>query len=355
MGTRGTPRYDRRFAPSPDRRLRVGDGSRRLTAETPAAPLSQPFQRQALPPRGAQLRIPAPGAQSAGAAPSGGREGGAAVPQEPIPFENAKVIARVGSKEHILLGDVIGDVNKEFAQLAPKYHPKDHEALRQMLIYKYVKQLIPMKVLFAEARSTIPEDKMPEVIKQIDGIFVNSVLPIMLKENKLRSEEEFAAKLKAEDSSLKQLKQTFAETQIVQQFIADHTEVDKEVSPDELLAYYRAHYEEYKYEAKVRWEQLLVKFNRKNKPEALAKLADMGNQVRNGAAWADVAKANSQGYTAEKGGAHDWTTKGSLKFDDLDEALFTLPIGYMSQLLIDEDSAAIRARRRPGAGGRQEF
>ncbi|HVX62219.1 MAG TPA: peptidyl-prolyl cis-trans isomerase [Pirellulales bacterium] len=263
------------------------------------------------------------------------------------------MIARVGSKEHILLGDVIGDVNKEFAQLAPKYHPKDHEALRQMLIYKYVKQMIPMKVLFAEARSTIPDDKMPEVMKQIDGIFMNSVLPLLLKENKLRSEEEFDAKLKAEGSSLKQLKQTFGETQIVQQFIADHTEVDKEVSPDELLGYYRAHYEEYKYEAKVRWEQLLVKFKRSTKQEALAKLADMGNQVRNGAAWADVAKSSSEGYTAEKGGAHDWTTKGSLKFESLDQALFTLPIGEMSQMLIDKDDAQIvRVVDRQPAGAK---
>lgn len=339
---RGTPQFNQSqsMTRSPRQALRVTEGPRRYPTATPAAPRQQPFRRQALPVRGARLRIPAPGVQPGAGAPDG-REGGRAAPQERIPFENAKVIARIGSKEHILLGDVIGDVNKEFAQMAPKIDPREHEALKQMLIYKYVRQLIPMKVLFAEASTTIPDDKMPEVMKQIDGIFVNSVMPVLLKDNKLRSPEELDAKLKAEGSSLKQLKQTFAETQIVQQFIADHTEVDKEVSPDELLAHYRAHYEEYKYKAKVRWDQLLVKFNRKSKPEALAKLADMGNQVRNGAAWEAVAKARSEGYTAKDGGAHDWTTKGSLKFEALDHALFTLPIGHMSQLLIDEESAQI--------------
>lgn len=283
----------------------------------------------------------------AAAAPAGGPAAG----EGRIPFENAQVVARVGADEHILLGDVIAEVNKEFAQQSRKYHPRDHEALKQMLVYKQVKQLIPIKVLVAEAKKKIPKDKFPEVMQQVDAIFDQRVLPLMLKESKLDSAEAYDAQLKAEGSSLKRLKETFAETQIVQQFVADHTKVDESVSPDDLYAYYRAHYDDYKFEAKVRWEQLLVKFTRRSKQEALKNLAEMGNQVIHGAAWDAVAKARSEGLTAAEGGAYEWTTKGSLRFKALDEALFCLPIGAMSIILEDERSAQIvRVIERKDAG-----
>lgn len=341
---RATPRVNPNEPRPPGPVPRYSDDPRRArqAAAAPSGPAPQAFQPQASPPRGAQLRIPAPGMQPpAGQTPPNGRPQEQPAGNAPIPFENAKVIARIGAKEHILLGDVIAEVEKEFAKQAPKYNPRDHETLKQMLIHQQLRQMIPMRVLAIEARKMIPDDKLPEVMKQVDGIFRQQVLPAMMKDKKVDSVEAFEAKLKAEGSSLKQLTETFVDTQLVQQYLADHTEVDKNVSPSELYAYYRAHYDEYKYEAKVRWEQLLVKFNRRSKQEALQILADMGNQVLHGAPWDVVAKARSEGFTATDGGVHDWTTKGSLKFKTLDAALFTLPIGAMSRILEDENSVQI--------------
>ncbi len=67
----------------------------------------------------------------------------------------------------------------------------------------------------------------------------------------------------------------------------------------------------------------------------------MGNEVWQrgtqkpvqGPAFAEIAKAKSDGFTAKDGGVHDWTTKGALQCKAIDEALFTLQVGQMSPIL----------------------
>ena len=52
-----------------------------------------------------------------------------------------------------------------------------------------------------------------------------------------------------------------------------------------------------------------------------------------GAAFAEIAKAKSDGFTAKDGGVHDWTTKGALQCKAIDDALFTLQVGQMSSII----------------------
>jgi parvulin-like peptidyl-prolyl isomerase len=81
----------------------------------------------------------------------------------------------------------------------------------------------------------------------------------------------------------------------------------------------------------------------------------MGNDVLRGAPFAEVAKLRSHGPTRFDGGIYDWTTKGSLVSKVLDEAIFGLPVGSMSQILEDENGYHIvRVIERVDAG-RKEF
>jgi foldase protein PrsA len=59
----------------------------------------------------------------------------------------------------------------------------------------------------------------------------------------------------------------------------------------------------------------------------------MGNQVFAGAPFAEVAKVGSDGVEAADGGRRDWTTKGSLACEELDRALFGLPVGTLSPII----------------------
>lgn len=52
---------------------------------------------------------------------------------------------------------------------------------------------------------------------------------------------------------------------------------------------------------------------------------------------AAVAKKNSHGYMAFEGGQHDWTTKGALVLKSVDEAIFSLPVGKLSDVIESEN------------------
>jgi parvulin-like peptidyl-prolyl isomerase len=52
-----------------------------------------------------------------------------------------------------------------------------------------------------------------------------------------------------------------------------------------------------------------------------------------GAAFAEVAKAKSDGFTASRGGDHDWTTKDALQCKAIDAALFSYQVGQMSPII----------------------
>ena len=72
-------------------------------------------------------------------------------------------------------------------------------------------------------------------------------------------------------------------------------------------------------------------------------LAKWGNEIYYGAPFAAVAKAHSQEPAAEEGGMHDWVSKGSLRSETLDQALFSpaLPIGALSQIIEDDEGMHI--------------
>jgi parvulin-like peptidyl-prolyl isomerase len=104
----------------------------------------------------------------------------------------------------------------------------------------------------------------------------------------------------------------------------------------------------------------MVRKNRFSSPhEAYAEIARMGKEVWErgtaqgvrGPAFADVAKAKSDGFTAKEGGLQDWTSKGALKAAAIDEALFSLQVGQMSPILeSDEGFHIVRVLERKEAG-----
>lgn len=70
--------------------------------------------------------------------------------------------------------------------------------------------------------------------------------------------------------------------------------------------------------------------------EAYALMAQMGNRVLSGQPFAQVARESSEGVTAGKGGLREWTSRGSLVSEELDKALFGLPVGELSQIIEDK-------------------
>src|SRR5262249_53831147 len=90
---------------------------------------------------------------------------------------------------------------------------------------------------------------------------------------------------------------------------------------------------------------------KRNKADARRRIALAGDEILRGAHFVDIAKAFSDGSTAAEGGQRDWTTKGALASDALNDALFGLPVGQMGPILQDRGAFhIIRVIERVEAG-----
>jgi parvulin-like peptidyl-prolyl isomerase len=79
----------------------------------------------------------------------------------------------------------------------------------------------------------------------------------------------------------------------------------------------------------------------------------IGERAYAGQPIAELAKAHSESLKAEDGGLHDWTNQGSLSCSEIDDALFRLPVGALSNIIEDQKTHAfvvVRVVERASAG-----
>ncbi len=119
--------------------------------------------------------------------------------------------------------------------------------------------------------------------------------------------------------------------------MAQQIKRDEEITHDQMYKYYLEHVSDFETPPRAKWEELMVQFSKfHSKPEAYEAICRLGNQVIDGASFAEVAKNGSQGLTAADGGAYGWTTKGGLKYAEIDQALFSFPLNTLSQIIETE-------------------
>ena len=295
----------------------------------------------------------------AGAAPrydiqSGGQPEAGGTELQPI--EAGQIIARI-SDQVVLAGDVLPQVNAALevnaASIPSNISPDQLATLRRQLMQQQLLQLIETKLLYAEFLRTIPVENLPRIEETLTEEFERMQLPQLYESTKTTNRAELDTKLREQGSSLDHQQRMFKERIIATQWLSQQVKRDEEITHQQLLADYREHIEEYKIEARSRWEEISVRFDRfATKQEAYAALCQLGDQVLlRGAAFADVARAGSHGLSASEGGQHDWTTQGSLVLTVIDKAIFNLPVGQLSKILEGQNSFHIvRVIERKQAG-----
>jgi len=253
-------------------------------------------------------------------------------------YQPAQVVAEVG-KETVFLSDIMPRVNEVVA--SGKIPPDQLETQRVRLIQSVLGQVIRRKMLVQEFILAFPPGKREEMQAKVEEkaqqIF-NEALPKFLKNYKVSSAAGLDAKLRKFGSSLSRRRQTFFETQLAQATIFKNVPRNPLVSFDELLAYYEENQVRYQKSARVRWEQLTVRFDKvPNKRDAFGTIASMGNEIRlGGAKFSAVAKRRSQGINADTGGYHDWVTKGSLSSTKIDRVIFAIKPNLLSRIIEDD-------------------
>jgi len=260
-------------------------------------------------------------------------------------LEGCQVIARIDD-QIILACDVLWRVNQLIEQQKQKINeeitPEQEEAVRKQLMKKQVAALVDRKLLFNEFKRNVPAENLPRIEQNLQQPFEEKELPSLMKQLHVESKRDLEKELARLGSSLTDERRSFNERIIAAEWIHSKVKVNEEVSPEEMMAYYQAHLKDYDFPLQARWEELAVRKDRFKEPrEAYAAMAMMGNEVwkqhaqrpTKGAAFAEIAKAKSDGFTAKRGGDHDWTTKGALQCKAIDEALFSLQVGQMSPII----------------------
>jgi parvulin-like peptidyl-prolyl isomerase len=294
---------------------------------------------------------------------------------EPMSCEGGQLLARVGSMT-VLSGELSGGIyDTTSALLADKRLPPDKleeqrnllaqeikEAVADLaahsndanplagvtsehlgLIRFLLRQHIETLMLYNDARATIPEERLPDIEEGMKKDFEEVQLKRLLKQAGVQSPVELDRKLRALGSSLERERQWFMQQMLAEEWKSQQIKSDEEITHQEMLEWYQGHLHNFDHPARARWEELMVRTAKyPNKAEAYAAIARMGNQVvLGGRPLAEVARAQSDGRTAANGGRHDWTTKGGLAAEELDRALFGLPVGQLSPILESESGLHI--------------
>lgn len=277
-------------------------------------------------------------------------------PQTPAPvvevapqaFSAGRLIAVVGT-EHILAGDMAVFVEPIIEQNRSKIgSPDDEQKIRNQLTRQSLRQYCEIKAIYQEffrdMVGTAPpkefEETKKKVVTRAGRIFFEKQVPTLLKKHKVETLQDLERKLNAKSLSLTTLKGQFIEqvlaSELERKYVPDKFEIDRQ----ELLTAYQqpSNQARWNVSGRARWRQLTVRFDKHStRAAADAKIRELGNEIfLGGKAFEAVASQSSEGYTASEGGRYDWTTQGSLKSKEIDQALFTLPLNSLSQVIVDD-------------------
>ncbi len=291
-------------------------------------------------------QIPAVG--SGGPPPTPGVAPPAAAPTQLL---SATPVANVNG-DVILAGDVFPAVDRVLDERFAKLPDDQRDQVRIQLAKQRLTQLVEMQLLYNDAIRNVPEENLPLIEKQLNEQFQEEELPRMMEAAKIESAQEFDEFLRLHGDSIERAKRRYRHEILARQWLGRQAVKKTEITHDEMLKYYREHEEDYTFPARARWEQFIVPYSTvSDRQEARRKIAWMGNQVIDGTPFAEIAKAHSGGTAASNGGIRDWTTQGSLVSEELDRALFTLPVGYLSPIIeLERGLSIVRVVERQNAG-----
>ena len=251
-------------------------------------------------------------------------------------LENARIIARVGP-EVILAGEILATVDRIMEENRAQIPEKKSAEIRMSIMEKMLRPMIEEKMIVVAALQVIPEEAIPAIEEQVDKQFYGGQTKDLMARAKVTSLAELETILNESGSSIELQKQIFFERSLAAQWMQQQVVDSRPITHQEMLEYYSARLENYDQPARCRWEQLSVRFDKSpSKQAAFNSICTMGNAVADkGVPLEKVAREESQGLSAANGGKRDWTTRGALVSGPLNKAIFTLPVGQLSEIIED--------------------
>jgi parvulin-like peptidyl-prolyl isomerase len=280
-----------------------------------------------------------------------------------VPEDPAAVVAVVG-ESRILAGDLVPRVDARMKEIVAraKQPPSEVEIkyIRSVIFRSLLNQSIQLKILresfLLSQVATQTADKRRDAERKLESravqMFQESELPRLFKKYNVFTVSEVDQKLRENGGSYESSRLDFIDQMLAHLYRSEAIPRDPDVALAEIRHYYDDNIDQYRIKAQARWEQLTASFEKSGgRDQAIELINAMGREAYFGGSMQAVAKLKSHEPFAARGGVHDWTARGSLASSVLDEQIFTLPLGVMSEVIEDEVGMHIvRVLERKPAG-----
>jgi hypothetical protein len=213
------------------------------------------------------------------------------------------------------------------AQAPPEVYKQQRDKLLKMRLPQYLEQ----QLLLSAVRDEMNDEQMEAIEGQLDKMFGGEIdrLKGITKVSSVADLEEV---LESQGTTLAQLKQVFFDRQMAGQYLGLKMSKVEPASRAELLAEYERRIDQYRKPADVKWQQVWISFSKHgSRDEAFKVLKKAADDIKAGVPFDVVIGRYSDGAMKEAGGLWDYTTRGNLANQDVEDALFTLPIGEVSR------------------------
>lgn len=255
-------------------------------------------------------------------------------------FDDGMVVAMVNDQP-IFAGEVLAPMRKNLklaeAQMKQEYgkayKPEMMNRLRAMYIKGALPRIVEQKMLVVAAKAAFKKNQMEGMMRVVEKEW-GSHLEQMMQHNKCTSVAELETLLAENDYDLEDHEANFKDRQIAMNYVGFRSHSKFEPTRKEMLKYYEEHLADYEFPARVHWQQLVISDSVHGGEAGARKRVDLVvKELVDGADFTATIKKYGDGPKAKAGGKWDWTVKGSLQNKDIENELFTLPVGEMSGVI----------------------
>jgi peptidyl-prolyl cis-trans isomerase SurA len=249
------------------------------------------------------------------------------------PLGMTDVIADVNG-EPILAHEVLDRYAPQLAKAKPKMKPEQFRIAQLELIKKDLPNLIEQTLMVDSVKQDMKPEQLTSVETQMDKFFEGEVERLM-KVTNTGSPTELEAVLQSQGLSLATLRKQFADRQLAGQFMRMKMGAEPTASREEMRARYEQDIESFTEAEQIKWQQIDISYEAHGgADEAEAAAQKLLRQIRSGAiSFDEAAHTKSDSALASKGGHWDWTQPSSLADADVREALLSLELNEVSDVI----------------------
>lgn len=265
-------------------------------------------------------------------------------------LSGSQVVATVNGSP-IFASDVLDRYRSRLVSAERELSAEDYRDLQLQIVKRDLPTHVENLMLVNALKATLSPEQIEMLETQLDKAFESEVQR-MARELGVSSSLEVDIVLQEKGSSLAERRADFANQTMAVEYLRAKSNLRDSVERIELIAYYREHLKDYAIPARVKWEQLTISFaSHDGRDGATEVLKQVIQALKSGETFSEVVRKYSDGPTADTGGDRGWIEKNSLANEEIEAALFRLPVGSISQVFEESDSFEIvRIADRQQAG-----